>query len=256
LAACKKVPTTDQLIAAIRAGDTARTKKLLQDGAKATAFESKRRDASVLCIAAACGNLEIVKLLLTHGADKQAGDPLSCAVVSGQPAVVRELLAQGAKLSRGTQTMSLLSHAAESSNVEIIEMLLAANADVNVPSDGIGYPPITLAAGKKCFDCVKRLAEKGAIIDRRDKLGCTALFYAACNDDAPLVEYLLSRGANPLAANRAGHTPAFRSYYLGLDNIQEIFRKAGVKQFGMLRPPDLAGGGLKVRIPVIEVEAR
>ncbi|MBW1811461.1 MAG: hypothetical protein JRJ87_24950 [Deltaproteobacteria bacterium] len=71
-----------------------------------------------------------------------------------------------------------------------------------------------------------------------------------------MVEYLLSRGANPLATNRAGHTPAFRSYYMELPDIEKIFRKAGVKQFGMLKPPDLSGGGPKIRIPVIEVEAR
>ena len=55
--------------------------------------------------------------------------------------------------------------------------------------------------------------QKGARIDQRDALGITALNMACVKEDVAMAKFSLDSGANPLAMNRAGWTPAFTAKY-------------------------------------------
>lgn len=91
----------DELLKAVRKGDAAAVKALLDAGVTANA--KFRYDRSVLSFAADRGNREIVELLLAKGADVNAKDtyygmtPLAAAVYAGHADVVRVMLAKGAE---------------------------------------------------------------------------------------------------------------------------------------------------------------
>ena len=91
----------DELLQAVRKGDTAAVKALLAAGIPADV--KGRYDRTALSFAADRGHLEMVKLLLDAGADVNARDtfykatPLTWAAVHGHLDVVRLLFARGAQ---------------------------------------------------------------------------------------------------------------------------------------------------------------
>lgn len=88
----------DFLLEAIRQGDVAAVRKLLDGGASANA--KYRYDRSALSFAADRGNVEIVRLLLDRGAAVDAQDtyykmtPISAAVMKGHVDILKALLAK------------------------------------------------------------------------------------------------------------------------------------------------------------------
>ena len=68
-------------------------------------------------------------------------------------------------------------------------------ADVNVTSQPSGRTPLVFCAQTGLADACELLLDRGADVDRRDKLGSTALTMAAEYDAEEVVELLLRRGA-------------------------------------------------------------
>ena len=94
-----------------------------------------------------------------------------------------------------------------------------------VPVAGPGIPPLQAAAGSGYGEgfagnshrtapggflpAVKYLVEElGADVNGRDHEGNTALHHAAARGDVPMIEYLVAKGADVKAVNRAGETTA------------------------------------------------
>jgi ankyrin repeat protein len=136
-------------------------------------------EAAPLHVAAARENVEVVKLLLDHGANPNATEgnysdvrsALDIAVTGDSPAIVRLLIANGAKLTTQMQTfngggttlfhlwagrstrMSAISHVppvTTKGNPEIADMLLAKGCDFNA-KDGDGLTPLHIAVGRWFF---------------------------------------------------------------------------------------------------------
>lgn len=86
--------------------------------------------------------------------------------------------------------------------------LANANADVNTSRQG-GEPALVWAADYGTPNVVKALLARGAKVDARDKLGRTALHYAAWNGEVTRenVRLLLNAGADVNARDHAGLTP-------------------------------------------------
>ena len=85
-----------------------------------------------------------------------------------------------------------LATAARSGDLEAVDRLLAAGADINEPSGVNGWPPVVHAIHTRQRQVLVRLLERGASLEAN--AGRDALFMASGSGDAETVAILLSRG--------------------------------------------------------------
>ncbi|MCK4782622.1 MAG: ankyrin repeat domain-containing protein, partial [Desulfobacteraceae bacterium] len=117
--------------------------------------------------AAAIGDVELVSSLLDKGVGVDSWDDpfkktaLHRAAISGHKDVVELLLAKGADIEVGKfHVGTALHYATEKGHKEIVELLIANGADVNV-KDGRGRTPIDLAMNQGRKEIAKLLLSKG-----------------------------------------------------------------------------------------------
>lgn len=92
------------------------------------------------------------------------------------------------------QPIGALATAARQGDLDAIDRLIAAGADVNAPSGVNEWPPLIHAIHKGQRQAVARLLDRGASVAGR--VGRQALFMAAGYGDAETVTLLLSRGVS------------------------------------------------------------
>lgn len=159
------------------------------------------------------------------------------AVNAGQPARVRELLADGADANaRDAYGATALMNAAHGGNLDVVEILLAAGAEVDA-KDELGWTALM----KACFNAdldrgfpeiVARLLAAGADPNARITYGIRPLMLAASYGEAAVCEALLAGGADVLARNDGGLTALMmvkEKFYVDVINLlNEAERDAGV----------------------------
>ena len=188
------------LVAAVKAGDAARMRALIDAGADVNAAEPD--GATPLHWAAYGADVEAARLLLEAGAvantDNRYGvRPLSLACIAGSPGVVAALLDAGANPnSTLTEGETALMTAARSGNVEVVELLLDAGAHVNPQEDWKGQTALMWAAAEGHAAVIPALVRYGADIGARSKRGFTALLFAAREGRTGVVQTLLEAGAD------------------------------------------------------------
>jgi ankyrin repeat protein len=250
LVGCK--PTDHQILVAVQRGDEARARALLERGANPNAHGPGGLRDNLLCIAARGGHVGIIRALLRRGAS-QWHEPIRCAITAGQAEATR-VLAETARPGGPFRATPPLTLAAQQCHLPVIDALLAAGAPANGGAGQVD-PPLVTAAEHGHLACVRRFLAARADVDRRDPLGCSALFFAASKGRVEMVKLLLEHGADPTLPNAAGHTAASRANWLGHEAIVALFGKKGVTDFG-LRPPYKGGHrGPRVRVPGVEVRA-
>ncbi|MFE9933153.1 ankyrin repeat domain-containing protein [Streptomyces sp. NPDC005533] len=168
-------PPANGLGRAAEAGDTARVRRLLAEGAEADAWIVGGRRALDLAVCA--GHAEIVRLLLAAGADPllQAGPyhettPMALAAMNEHTEVARALLDAGAppggpagKL--GYVPLVLAATSLDSGNPDLVDLLLDRGADIEEPMKG--RTPLDWAAHWGFPDTVERLLARGATLTER-----------------------------------------------------------------------------------------
>jgi hemoglobin len=180
----------DDLVAAVRDGDSRRALELAQSPALALRFS---RDRAVFAHA------------------------LGLMVAGGNDALLeyaeRELLADPALARvRNRYGRTLLHDASAQKNLPMVELLLHLGADPNV-----GGHPLLYCVANECpltggGDVVRALVRAGARVDERsDSKQCTALHMAARRGNTEVAEALLDCGADINARDRAGVTPLERA---------------------------------------------
>ncbi|KAH9138587.1 hypothetical protein AeRB84_017098 [Aphanomyces euteiches] len=174
--------------------------------------------------AASAGRLEIVKVLLDHGAsidlpDNVGSTPLILASWHGCFDVVRELLARGASIDAtdNFDGSSPLNMAAFTGSLNIVRELLAQGASVDLVNH-IGATPLhsTIQFGR--FDVVHELLAHDASVNLADNSGRTPLHEASTYRHVNIIKLLLDSGANLQLQDKDGKTA--RDY--GDDEVKEL----------------------------------
>jgi ankyrin repeat protein len=212
---------------AAMSGNVAAVKKFLQD--KPSLLNARDPEGRTpLFVAVGNGRAEVVKLLLSMGADANAGNsqegprpslfgpavfksksPLFVAVEKGHADIVDLLIAAGANVNAKNDEgeVTALYEATRRKDAEIVERLLKAGADVNVQLKRGGGTPLLLAAALGDKRIVEMLVAKGADLSFKPPSGSTVLHEAAKSGQKDVVEFLLTRNVDLNAVDSFGRTP-------------------------------------------------
>jgi len=195
------------LMAAARAGTAEMVKTLLSHGADVKAKENVHgQDALMWAISQK--HPDIVRVLIEHGADVHARTSSNPQLFyTGEPAGAGRNRTDWVMRTIETGGSTALMFAARQGDLESAKLLLAAGASPNdVTADGMSA--LVLASYSGHSDVAKLLLSKDANPNAGD-VGYTALHVAVLKGDLELVKTLLAYGANPNAQITKG-TPITR----------------------------------------------
>ena len=204
--------------------------------------------------AAADGDIEQVKLLLSRGTDVNEKDQygrtaLHCASWKGHADVAELLINQGARINVTTAMMasSPLHFAVMRGDRQIVELLLSKGGNINAKNrngstplfeamkstaadskevaellvaKGAKVPALHLAAYMGDMEKLKQCLQDGIDINSQKDFGCTALHAAANGSKKDVVEFLISKGATVDA--KGAYYDLTPLYYAALHNYQDI----------------------------------
>ncbi|XP_061183603.1 glycerophosphocholine phosphodiesterase GPCPD1-like [Saccostrea echinata] len=157
---------------------------------------------TILHIAVANNNSDIVKLLLRAGADvktanNQGRTPLHIASRSGNADITKQLIDAGSDVDATTKDCRTALHTATwRGHTDVVRLLVEANADVNI-HDGDSWTPLFWAAKLNYRQITQLLVEHGANLNHRIvNKEYTALHEAVRNGHIGLSKYLIHEGAD------------------------------------------------------------
>lgn len=169
------------LIAGVKAGNSAQVKEALAAGADATAHDGK---TPVLFYAVKAGNLQMVKDLVAAGA--------KCTDKSGTLVIGTSSFGSPSVLAAGLGKLDILKYFIESCNVSVNDQEYDSSTKSND-----GWSPLGAAAALGNLDVVKYMVAKGA--NKNIKQGSyklTPLLEAASNGHYEVVKYLIDSKAD------------------------------------------------------------
>jgi ankyrin repeat protein len=164
---------------------------------------------------------DLVKALLKHGADPNVR-------------FVRSVMGNGFRNNAGATPFFL---ATSTKDTELMRLLVSHGADPRLTTNN-NVTPLMAVAGinrgnsrpedqlngfRDALDAVKLAIELGNDIHAVDNRGQTALHGAAYTGSYPIVEYLISKGADVNAKDKSGETPW--SLAMSLNNDGEIVHR-------------------------------
>jgi ankyrin repeat protein len=216
-----------KFFAGIEAGDAETVNRFLQDGInpnkknKNALSGQNRVDTRPIIAAVKADKLEIVKILLAHGADINARNyfqetALHYAAKKGNLNMIIYLIDRGAEINvadtaGNTPLTAVLTYGktiGDQNNLNIIKLLIEKGADLNVKTAS-GETPLIIAI-KKCFDkpeLPQLLIAKGADVNFKNINGDTPLHISASNNNLKLVLLLIDSGADINVKNNNYETP-------------------------------------------------
>ena len=187
---------------------------------------------TALIRAASAGHLDMVKLLMSRGADpKKAnwyGSALHCAVEAGQCDIVKFILDSGMDIDfRDDYGRTPLHCVTERRHRSAIKLLLDMGADPNAQAKG-GETLIYYAAQNGEERLMQELLRDGRVnISATTVHGETALHRAAAEDHASIVRMLLGVGVEIDAKNDEGCTALHLATWEGNQGVVRLLLEAG-----------------------------
>jgi ankyrin repeat protein len=253
---------TSALMHAVIESDAAMVKLLIEAGAAVNV----QNEAGSTALMYASTNLAKTQLLLAAGADvtlknKTGANPMSVAVTTyGSTPVLKLLVAKGA-----APEGRLMTPVAQKGDLEAIQYLLSIGVSAG-PDSGA----LSAALGSGCEACVRLLLDKGApadgargangqggvlsqsvkraltdlsqlmfehgaSVDVKDRDGYTLLMQAVISmapaaDRDRMVQWLLSKGADPNTKSDRGETAYLLASRAGATGALELLAKAGATE--------------------------
>jgi uncharacterized protein len=197
-----------RLIEVVQAQDLTAVQELINSGIDVNSEESDGSRA--LHWSVHRNNAVLTQLLLDAGAEVDAKNrydvaALSLAANNGNPEMVELLLSAGAMPNTAmAENETVLMTAARSGVAEAVALLISAGANVNERESWRGQSPLMWAAGEGNLEVVELLVANNADITARSKRGFTPLHFAAREGKTAIVEALLDLGADIEEALPAG----------------------------------------------------
>lgn len=164
-------PAVPPLLAAVRAGDIAAVRALVD--AKADVHAAERDGTTALHWAAHTRRLDIADVLLGAGANPNAANrygstPLWEACINGDAALIARLLDAGADANTMmAEGDTALMTAARAGSAESVRLLIAAGANVNAAERWKGQTALMWAAARNNVEAVAALVAAGANVQAR-----------------------------------------------------------------------------------------
>ena len=198
---------------------------LINAGANINAVDQE--NSTALHFAVKNGHAPIVQSLVLNGADVNVRDadrqrtPLHYAVQNGQMEMVWMLMLGGAAIDAAdADGMTPLHLAVTNNRTNLVEVFLSSSAEVNVDvRDKQLKTPLHYAARDGIDEAATILIHNGTDLNAVDVDGNAALHFAASNDDAALVELLITRGAKIDIENGKGETPLWQALRSGVEKV-------------------------------------
>mmetsp|Transcript_21104 Transcript_21104/g.41010 ORF Transcript_21104/g.41010 Transcript_21104/m.41010 type:complete len:607 (+) Transcript_21104:222-2042(+) len=178
------------------------------------------------------GNLEVIRLLISAGADPHVADknkctPLLDAARSGNTRVMRILMGEGVKMESDINGRTPIGEAAAHGHLEAVAVLLNYGADAN-EVDEDGDTPLMKAAGKGHVEIMSMLIGENAHVDGRNEDGKTALMFAAFEGRCDAISLLIKEGASVNTCDMScGFTPLLMACSRGFSNAVAVLVAAG-----------------------------
>jgi len=188
--------------------------------------------AKTLYEAAADGDNELVKSLISGGADVNAQNdwgwtPLYVAAAIGNGVIVNLLIAKGADVDAPNKLSETPLHLAVSNGHRDIVMLLIENGADFRAADEDGVTPLHATAEQGYIDIATLLIKKGADVNAKDRWIWTPLHYACSNNHKDTAELLITKGADLRTADEDGVTPLHTAAEQGYIDIATLLIDKG-----------------------------
>jgi uncharacterized protein len=193
-----------ELFAAIRAGDAATVRTMLDARPELETARNEQGQSPVLA-AAYSGRGEIRDLLIARGVPLEFHE----AVATGQLERVKQFVEKDAELAKSYSPdgFPAFALAAVFGHFPVAQYLFEKGADVNAAAtNGTGYNALTGAVTSGHTEMAAWLLENGANPNYRYGPGYTPLLAAAANGRVEIVKALLARGADLHAKSNDGKT--------------------------------------------------
>ena len=175
-----------------------------------------------------CFCLIMLLPLPVNASEKAANAQLLQAIKTGDSEQVRSLVKlQLPEMKYGNSNeMHPLMMAVREGNIEIVQILIDAGADVNIHGRG-NNTPLLIACRSGNIEIVKTLLAARVDLHGRDGEGANALMWSARFGYSSIVELLLKHGANVNAQAENGTTALMLAAGPGRGRVVEMLVSAG-----------------------------
>ena len=213
-------------------------------------MNTEYNDGLPLAIAARLGHCDMMKKLLTAGADvntsgHQSEPALIAAAKCGQERSLQLLLKEGADVNifNSCHQFTAVKIAKQNKQFNCVAMLIRAGAD---PEGEIVCNRLLLSIENDDIHKIRHLLKTESDINSQDHMGNTALLLAVKHKRLEVVKLLIQSGARIDVINKMGEHPVSIAVSAGLHQILEELLQAGadVNSLGKRkgRLPCLLGG--------------
>jgi len=222
--------------------DMQKVRMLVDRGADVNA-RSKPGRTAVMVAARGDRSADIVRYLISKGADLKAVDGMKTTVLTAaaqgnDTETIRMMVNAGLDVNApDVLGMTPFIYAAANGNTAAVEMMLARGARVNhasaPASNSVKNGPIELGSFTALLtaapfgppELIKMLLDAGADVNARDVRGMTPLMLAVATDraDPEIVKMLLGKGADRQIKSKAGETARDWAVKSGADGLAKLF---------------------------------